>query len=203
MLISEIKKFAKTKNFSKHTLIFRAGEKANGFYYVVCGEIRIYKIDRMGKEIEIDRFYNGDYFGEAVIFVSDKYQVYAEAVKPSTLLFFLKDVVLEKINQDPNILQFFIKLLAAKCVSLNKKIEILTMGSIKQRLIQFLLTEYINNQKKSFKLKFKKNELASQLGTISETLSRNLKQLQKSGFIEVKNKIIEIKDFLNLQKEIF
>jgi CRP-like cAMP-binding protein len=51
-------------------------------------------------------------------------------------------------------------------------------------------------------LRLKKVELAKLLGTISETLSRNLKQMQDEGLIEVKGKKIYVKDCLKLRAEL-
>jgi CRP-like cAMP-binding protein len=48
-------------------------------------------------------------------------------------------------------------------------------------------------------LDLKKAELARLLGTISETLSRNLKQLQEDGMIEVSGRTIRIKDCSRLK----
>jgi CRP-like cAMP-binding protein len=48
----------------------------------------------------------------------------------------------------------------------------------------------------------KKTELAKLLGTISETLSRNLKQLQEEGLIAVKSNTIHIADILRLKEEL-
>ncbi|MFA6118628.1 MAG: Crp/Fnr family transcriptional regulator [Parachlamydiales bacterium] len=202
MPITEIKKLAKIKNFPPNTLLFSTGDQANGFYYILSGEVRIYKMDNAGKEIEVGRLHREDFFGEAIIFVSDRYQVYAETLKPTTLYFFSKKTILKKINSDPALAQFFIKLLAAKCVALNKRMEALIMSGVKERLIKFLLQEYQSSQKKIIILKIKKSELARQLGTISETLSRNLNQLKKSNLIKVSGKTIEIIDLTGLQKEI-
>jgi CRP-like cAMP-binding protein len=51
-------------------------------------------------------------------------------------------------------------------------------------------------------LEIKKTELARLLGTISETLSRNLRGLQRDGLIEVKGRRIRIKECSRLRKEI-
>lgn len=47
-----------------------------------------------------------------------------------------------------------------------------------------------------------KTELAKLLGTISETLSRNLKQLQEEGLIAVEGNTIHIEDVSRLEKEL-
>ena len=51
-------------------------------------------------------------------------------------------------------------------------------------------------------LKVKKGDLAKILGTISETLSRNLKYMQDEGLLEVEGNKITIKDCPALQEEL-
>lgn len=201
-MLLEIKKFAEILHFKKNTVIFKANDAVNGFYYIESGEVRLYKMNLLGKEVEIARLQNGEYFGEAIIFVSNKYEVFAETLKPSIVYYFPKDKILEKTNQDLSFALFFIKLLAGKCVKLNKRIEILALCTIKERLIKFFLMEYQKSQSKTIVLKLKKGELAAQLCTISVTLSRNLNLLQRTKLIKVKGKTITILDLAKLQKEI-
>ena len=201
-MVIDIKKNAKKINFKKNTSIFKAHDEAAGFYYIESGLVRLYKMNLLGKEIEVARLQDGEYFGEAIIFVSDKYEVFAETLKPSTLYYFPKNVILEKIKHDLNLTQFLIKLIAGKCVKLNKIIEILALSSIKERLIKFILMQYQKNKCETIVLKLKKSDIASQLGTISATLSRNLRLLQKENLIKVKGKTIKILDLIGLQKEI-
>ena len=197
-----IKDLGRLKKYQRGELLFSAQDKADGFYYVEKGEIRVYKMDEQGKEVEVIRLGPGDFLGEAVAFVSSEFPVFAEAVKDSQLLYFDKAAVFRRIEKDPKISQFFVKLLAEKCVALNRKIESLGLRTVRQRLIQYLLSNCSGEQKCIIELRIKKSELAKILGTISETLSRNLKQLQDEGLIEVKANKIMVKNCLGLRAEL-
>ena len=199
---SGLKSFGQRKKYKKGELLFSAQDKADGFYYVESGEIRVFKMDEQGKELEVVRLAQGDFLAEAIVFVSPLFPFFAQAVKDSELLFFDKKTILQKIEGNPSMAKFFLNLLAKKCLTLSKRIESLGLKTVRQRLVQYLMARCSGEQQCIVELKMKKAELAKILGTISETLSRNLKQMQDEGLIEVRGNNIHIKDCLALREEL-
>ena len=197
-----IKDIGRLKKYQKDELLFSAQQKADGLYYVQSGEIRVFKMDEQGREVEVVRLEPGDFLGEAILFVSSVFPFFAQAVKDSQVLFFDKNKIFKKIDEEPSIAKFFLNLLARKCIILNRRIETLGLQTVRQRLIQYLLLNCSGEQQCTVELKTKKVELAKILGTISETLSRNLKQIQDEGFIEVEGNKIHINDCSKLRLEL-
>ncbi len=197
-----LKKLGQLKRFQKGEMLFSAQEETDGFYHVKSGEIRVYKMDEQGREAEVVRLGPGDFLGEAVIFVSSVFPVFAQAVTNSDVLFFAKGKINQEMTKDPRIAMFFVDLLARKCVVLSNRIESLGLRTVRQRLIRYLLSQCSGEQKCLVELKVKKGELAKILGTISETLSRNLKHMQDVGLIEVEGNKIAIKDCPKLREEL-
>ena len=201
-LEKSVKNIGILKKYSKDEILFSAQEVANGFYYVQSGEIRVFKMDENGREVEVVRLEPGDFLGEAIVFVSSRLPFFAQAVKDSKVLFFEKKTILRRIESDPLAAKFFVNLLAKKCLVLNKRIESLGLKTVRQRLIQYMLSHCRGDEQCVIELRMKKSELAKILGTISETLSRNLKQMQEEGLIEVKGNRIRIIDCPRLRAEI-
>lgn len=197
-----IKKLGIFKTYRKDEMLFNAQDEANGLYYVLSGEIRVFKMDEQGKEVEVARIAPGDFLGEAIVFVSAAFPVFAQAAKESKVLFFEKNAINKKIEKDPSVAKFFLNLLARKCVILNTRIESLGLQTVRKRLIQYLFSHCSGEKQCLIELKLKKVDLAKMLGTISETLSRNLKQMQDEGLIEVKSKKIYVKDCHKLRAEL-
>lgn len=191
-----------SKVYKKDEFLFYADDPADGFYYLQSGEIRVFKMDEQGKEVEVVRPNPGDFFGEAVVFIQKKFPSYAQAVKDSQVVFFEKRFFFQNLESDPDIGKFFIHLLAKKCLVLNKRIEALELRTVRQRLIQYLVSSCTGDNSCLVTLPMKKAELAKLLGTISETLSRNLKQLQEEGLISVEGNTIHIKDRSRLNEEL-
>ncbi len=190
------------KRYQKDEMLFSAEDEADGFYYVQSGEIRVYKMDEQGREVEVVRLGPGGFLGEAIVFASPVFPVFAQAVKDSNVLFFDRRKISKEMEVDPSIAKFFVNLLARKCVVLSNKIESLGLRTVRQRLVQYLLSKCSGEQRCTVELKIKKSELAKVLGTISETLSRNLKQMQDEGLIQVEGNQILIKDCPALRREL-
>lgn len=190
-----------SKTYTKDEFLFHADDPAEGFYYLQSGEIRVFKMDEQGKEVEVVRPNPGDFFGEAIVFVQKRFPSYAQAVKDSQVVFFDKNSFFQRLEKDPTIGMFFLHLLAKKCIVLNKRIETLELRTVRQRLIQYLVSSCGSDTSCVVTLPMKKAELAKLLGTISETLSRNLKQLQEEGLITVEGHTIHIKDRSRLNSD--
>lgn len=201
-LEDKIKKLGKPLILKKDEFLFNAEDEARGFYYLLSGEVRVFRMDEQGKEVEVVRIGPGDFFGEAIVFVMATFPSYAQAVQDSELLFFAKDDFFRNLEKDPSIAKFFLTLLAKKCVVLNRRIEALELQTVRQRLIRYLITSYEGSPQYQVELLMKKGELAKFLGTISETLSRNLKQLQTEGLISVQGNTIQIHDRQRLKAEL-
>jgi CRP-like cAMP-binding protein len=197
-----LKKLGHLKRFQKGEMLFSAQDNANGFYYVESGEIRVYKMDEHGREAEVVRLGPGGFLGEAIVFASLVYPVFAQSVTNSEVLFFDKIEINREMAKNPNIALYFVNLLARKCVVLSDKIESLGLRTVRQRLIRYLLSDCSGDRKCQVELKVKKGELAKILGTISETLSRNLKHMQEEGLIEVDGNLVTIKNCPALREEL-
>ena len=198
----DIFSYGRKINFPKNALLFSEGAEANGFYYVLTGEIGLFKMDLGGREAEVARLKNGDYLGEVILFAAERFPASARAVKDSSTLFFRKQEINAAIATDPQLTAFFLRLLAQKCLVLNQRIETLAFKTVRQRLLHFLLSRVTQNNNGAIELVDTKAELAKRLGTISATLSRNLAQLENEGLISVSGRRIKIFDRAALQSQL-
>jgi CRP-like cAMP-binding protein len=182
------------KKYAKGVFLFGSGEKAEGFYFVLAGEIRAFSMDEQGREVEVVRLKPGDFLGEAAALAGGSFPIYAQAVRDSRVLYFDRRRVLSGLDRDPTAARFFIELLAGKCLILNERIEALGLRTVRQRLVQYLLGRCSGKGACLVELPIKKSELARLLGTVPETLSRNLRQIETEGLIEVKGRRIRVLD---------
>jgi CRP/FNR family transcriptional regulator, dissimilatory nitrate respiration regulator len=200
---AELRKIGVERKLGKNELLFAAGDEARGFYYVLAGELRAYKMDENGRQFEIARFREGDYLGEVVLFARGNFPVFAEAVIPARVLFLNGERILREISVNSALALFFLNLLAKKCLILSRRIESLSLQSVRERLIQYFYSQCPGSGcQRFFILKMKKGDLAKQLGTVGETLSRTFRQLQKERLIQVSGRKIKILNCPALRKEI-
>ena len=82
------------RSYKKDAFLFLAEEDARGFFHVLSGEVRIFRMNDSGREVEIVRLRPGDFFGEAVAIVSGKFPAFARAAKDTEVLYFERPAVL-------------------------------------------------------------------------------------------------------------
>jgi len=202
-LDQKIQALGQKKLYEKDSFLFFPQEKARGFFYILTGEVRVFRMDNKGKEVEIVRLLPGEFFGEAVAIGGGAYPAFSQAVKRTEVLFFDRQRVFRKLEADPSVAHFFLALLANKCLVLNERIETLGLRTVRQRLAQYLLSRCSGDERACLvELKIKKSDLARLLGTINETLSRNLRKLREDGLIEVDGRKIKVKDCHRLRGEL-
>jgi len=103
------------------------------------------------------------------------------------------------MSRDPAAARFFVELLARKCLVLNERIEALGLRTVRQRIVQYLLSRCSGRGACVVELAVKNTDLARLLGTVPETLSRNLRRMQEEGLIEVKGRKIRVLDCSKLR----
>ncbi len=189
-----LEKLGKPRRYPRGALLFSAGDPGSGFHFVRSGEIRVFRMDERGREIELVRVGPGDFVGEAVVFASVPYPAFAQAGKNSETLYFDKKTVLTAIGKNPDVAESFLGLLARKCVVLNERLEQLGLQTVRQRLVRYLLSSCSGERSCEIVLETRKGDLARLLGTIGETLSRTLAQMEREGLIKVRGRRITVLD---------
>jgi CRP/FNR family transcriptional regulator len=139
------------------------------------------------------------------VFTENCFPFSAVASMDTTLLYFPKERILEKIKTNQELALFFIQLMAKRCLKLNQVIENIGQEELPIRLARYLLRlladqpELVQNNQATIQLTIPKKDLASQLATIPETLSRVFEKLQQQNLLQVSGKTIFIFDVKNLQ----
>jgi len=183
----------KLRVHEKGEVLFSDGEKALGFYVVGAGKVKIYKLSPEGKERILHIVQPGGTFAEAAIFGNGLYPAYAEPLEKAQLVFFPKNDFLALLQAHSQIAINMIGGLSRFLRQFATQIEELTFKDVPARLARYLL-ETAGDEEESVELPISKTQLASNLGTVSETLSRTFRKLADEAVIEVRGKVIAILD---------
>jgi CRP/FNR family transcriptional regulator len=184
---------ARLQREERGTLLFSEGEDATGFYVVVAGRVKIYKLSADGKERILHIVHSGDTFAEAAIFGDGRYPAFAETLCATELVFLPGREFLELLHTRSGIAINMIAGLSQFLRQFAHQIEELTFKDVPARLAGYLLRLKAEADG-SYQLPVSKSQLASNLGTVSETLSRSLRKLADEELIRVEGKNIEIID---------
>lgn len=198
--VSRLARIVIIKKYKKGALIFSQGDPASGFYIVVEGKVKIYKLSPQGKEYIMHVAASGGAIAEVTVFSGKDYPAYAQTMNNSTLLFLPKSGFLGILKEHPEIGMRMLGALAARQRRFADIIEDLSLRGVLSRLSKYLLSLSEEKTGKTFELDLQKSELALKLATIPETLSRNLRKLKTRKIISLKDKKITILDKEILQK---
>jgi CRP/FNR family transcriptional regulator len=197
--LKKIRAVALLKRVRKKEVIFSEGEEAKGFYVTLSGKVKIYKVSPEGKEQILHVISAPDSFAEASLFLEGIYPAFAEALSDSQLLFIPKKDFVYLIERNPKLSLNMIASLSHFLRRFASLIEELSLREVSSRIAKYLidLSMKAKKEEKSFneiELDLSKTQLASKLGTISETLSRTFAKMRAHRIIDVKKNRILILD---------
>ena len=187
----------KSREFNRGEVLFEEGQIADGFYVVISGKIKVFKLSPDGRERILHVIHPGNSFAEAAIFDDGAFPAFAMSIDKSRLLFFPKDQFLGLLHRNPQLAINMIAGLARFLRSFATQIEDLTFRDVPARLARYLISSR-QNDSSEVSLSISKAQLASNLGTTSETLSRTLRKLADEELIGVEGRIIKLLDMERL-----
>ena len=180
--------------------IFLDGDDCNGFYLIISGMVKIFKLSANGKEQILHFFGPNEPIGEVPVFSGQPFPANAEAIVKSRLCFFPRKAFVHLISGNPSLSLNMLAILSLRLREFTLQIESLSLKEVPARLAAYLL--YLANEQgneTSIALTISKGQLASLLGTIPETLSRILAKMTKQGLISATGSSILILDIEGLQ----
>lgn len=203
--IKKIRTIGTPKKVAKKEVIFSDGEEAKGFYIILSGKVKLYKISPEGKEQILHIISAPEAFAEAALFLEGSYPAFAEALEESHLFFIPGREFVQLIEKNPRLGINMIVSLSQFLKKFTALIEELSLKEVSSRVAKYLLDLSLRAEREGkspveIELDVSKGQLASKLGTISETLSRTFKKLLTKGVIEVRKRRVKILDRRSLEE---
>jgi CRP/FNR family transcriptional regulator len=196
-LLDQIASAASLVSAPKDDLLFSDGELAHSFFVVGTGRVKVFKLSEGGKEQILMIANPGDSFAEAAMFAGGRFPASAQALVESELIAISREKFVALVKASPELSLTLIARLSQLLRKLTGLVEELSLSDVTTRLAHHLCGMTDSKTGKVLRkitLFEKKTTLASQLGTIPETLSRSLARLTKEGLIKVDGRTIEILD---------
>ncbi|MGB2824438.1 MAG: Crp/Fnr family transcriptional regulator, partial [Phycisphaerae bacterium] len=192
--LRELLRLCPTRDLPAGSQVFSSSEQAERFYVILAGRVKLYKLSPKGDEQILHLYGPGRTFGEAAMWADIRYPAHAEVLTDATLLVVRRAVLKDMIARNADLGMAMLAGMSAKLWEFNTLIEQLSLKEVPARLASVLLEMPAKAGTNTVVLTQTKRELAAQIGTIAETLSRALKKLAASGLIEVNGPEITILD---------
>jgi CRP/FNR family transcriptional regulator len=182
-LVDQMLAYSQVELFDDDTVLIRDGQYLKHLPVIIFGTIKVYS---QSDDKELLLYYikpkQSCIISFAAINYNEPSKVFAVTTEKSTILLLPSSKVSEWKNKFPRFNQLFLDLYYTRYLDLLETINQLVFSSLDKRLIAYLKRYSANNPNQIIKLKH--HEIARDLGTAREVISRILKKLEKEGLIE-------------------
>lgn len=197
---------AQIKTIEKNEIIFTQLDSPKYLYVLIEGSVIVCKDSISGKRgIVANIGRSGDIFGEVYVFMEViAYDYYSLANEKSIVLEiprnFFYHTCSNGCNHHSKLIRNMLSILAQKAYLLSKKVQLLSSGSLKQKIAKYLLENQAN--KGSVIMTMNREEFADYLGVARPSLSRELVNMKEEGLITMKGKTIGLLDLEALENSL-
>jgi len=179
-------------SLDKGQTLFYEGKRADFYYQVIKGEIKMHNLTENGKEFIQGIFKNGKSFGEPPLFANFSYPAAASATKPTTLIRLSKEQFILLLKKYPEI---HLELTSELCNRLGYKsmmIKEVSIHSPEHRILTLLshLKKLSNTNNSLYIIELTRQQIAELTGLRVETVIRAIKKLEADKKLVIKNRKI-------------
>ena len=194
------------RRYTGGQIVFSEGEACAGLYVVASGHVRIFKSSSGGREQVLSIEGPGSSVAELPVFDGGNYPASVVAIADSTLLFVSKQDFQSLCLTHPEVALKVLRVVGARLRRLVGIIEELSFTTVRHRLASFLLRLAKEGKRTpqgvEVLLPVSNQELAAQIGTVRELVSRNLSRLQSEGLLKIDGRTVTLCNRKALEEEL-
>lgn len=184
------------RKYDKGQPIFREGEDADGFFWILDGFAKVCKCLRLENEQILTLLGSGDFTGVSSCLSGGQYKKGCIAITDRTLALFLpREAFFEWFRKHPSISLPLLRQLESKIDRIENRASFFMRKTIDQRLAHTILAlgkKFGLTPEGFLRVRLSPQEMASFIGTTRTTIYRILKRFESSNAVEVDQKRIKL-----------
>lgn len=181
--------------YKKKQTVYSEGNHPNSLYYVLKGKVKACRCNEDGKELVTDLFCPGDFLGYVALLEGSVYKDMAAAMEETELAVIPKEDFEELVNNNKEVAQKFIRLLANNVSLKENQLLGLAYNSLRKKVAETLILlqkKYRQSTEEEFVIDISRESLATIAGTATESLIRTLSDFRNEKLIDIKDGSINI-----------
>ncbi|MEK8131136.1 Crp/Fnr family transcriptional regulator [Paenibacillus filicis] len=196
------------RKYKKGTILFFEGDIGDEFFLIQSGVVKVYRIDN-AKEIILSLFHEGDFFGEmALVQRGLQRSATAETMDNCSIYTLVRSEFYAFMERSPKLCLRLMETTMERLRKANEQIYDLTFLDVRTRIIKtiFKLSEQYGQTKASgtlINIKLTHQQLANLVGTVRESVTKVLQELQEDRIISINKKYISVRNVEALKKLIY
>ncbi len=197
--LARIETVARQRHFASGEHILLEGEIAAAVFFVLQGEVRVYRLAPDGREQVLANITPGKSFNTVPPLLADgRHTASARALTDVVLLAIGSEDYLALLSEHPDLSFALLKDFAARLAHLTNLVENLALHSVRGRMAQFLL-----DQADGLLLprRWTQDEMAEHIGAARDVVGRTLRDFITAGYIRREGHRIILSDRTGLEQE--
>lgn len=184
----------RTKKYAKKDNLFFENDYPNYLYFVVSGKIKTYKMNADGKDFVTGLYSKGDFFGFEEMIKGINYSNSAAALENCEVVLIRREDFLRLLYTSREVSEKFTKMLVGSVTEKQEELLNLAYDSVRKRVADSLLklSEKYNENENNFSISISRDDLASIVGTATESVIRTLSEFKNDGYISIKGSTITV-----------
>jgi CRP-like cAMP-binding protein len=197
-LLSKLGQDRKVKAFRKKETIYTEGSFPSHIFFLLKGKVKAYKSSDTGKEYITELYKIGDFFGYLDLLQGEPYQETAIALEEVEVSIIPKDDFFNLLQGNREVSSKFIKMLSNEIKEREQRLLNLAYNSVRKRVAQALVMlaqRYQDDHTKPFSMAIAREDIASIVGTATETVIRTLSDFKEEHLIDMKGSLITVLEY--------
>jgi CRP-like cAMP-binding protein len=187
----------------KGEIIFKEGDTVNGIYCIKDGVCKLIKLSANGKDHIVKLVTKGELLGQRSMISEEPVNLSAVALDDMQVCFIPKSEVMGYFDKNNKFSMNVMKTICGDLKEADDQMVNLAQKTVKERLAETLLylhDTFGTNEDAYLKVQLSRDDLASMIGTATESCIRLLSDFKKLGLIELSGKKIVLLDLSKLKK---
>ncbi|WP_369753465.1 Crp/Fnr family transcriptional regulator [Flavobacterium sp. WC2409] len=187
----------------KGEVIFEEGENVNGIFCIKDGVCKLSKLSPNGKDQIVKLVSKGELLGQRSLISDEPVNLSAVALEDMEVCFIPKTEVMGFFDKNNQFSMNVMKVICGDLKEADGHMVDMAQKTVKERLAETLLylqATFGINEDSSLKVQLSREELASMIGTATESCIRLLSDFKKLGLIELTGKKITLIDINKLKR---
>ncbi len=206
--LENLSESVRLQSLKKGQTLFRKGDEGSSLYIIKQGTIKIVLPSRLGDEVIVTIFSEGDFFGEMALFDGKPRSADALAMEPTKIYMLSRNDFLLFLQSNINAMKSILSQLTNRLRNTDDFLESTCFLSVSARLAKKLLdlTESYGQQDGDgvyIDLNLTQKELGDMIGSTRESINKELKILRDKGLIVMQENKIQIIDMTRLKRRAY
>lgn len=187
--------------YKKKTEIYRENNFPFHLFFIEKGRIKTFKTNDDGKELIVNLYKEGQFFGYTNLLIEQPYAESAAAIEDCELSLIPKSEFFDLMNQNRQVARKFIEMLSNDVKENEEQLIKLAYNSVRKRVAEALLKFFEQSVNEEINgMKISREDLSNVAGTSLETAIRTLSDFKDEGLVDIRTGKVRILDHEKLKK---